>query len=921
MKPLHFMHPSTAQLAAFGVGDVNGEVASAIEDHLSGCETCCDFLADPKDDAFVALVRTAGQGRLARRPSFRLQRGYEVLGELGRGGMGVVYKARQAGLRRVVALKYARAGAEADELARFRREAEAAARLRHPNIVQIYDVGEQDGVPYLAMEFASGGTLSALLDGTPLPPRSCAELVETLARAIHHAHEHQIVHRDLKPANILLQGPAVPGPTGREGAATAAMSPSALLEGRSFDFVPKIADFGLAKLLDRVDMKTQSGAILGTPRYMAPEQAASQTGLIGPATDVHALGVLLYEMLTGRAPFVGATTLDTLTQVMTQDPVPPRRLQPSVPADLETVCLQCLRKAPSERYSSALALAEDLRRFLDGKTILARPAGPWERAWKWSRRNPALAALTAVIATGLVTLFAAGWVVNAMLRAEVRRADRQSERADANYREARDTLTRIAARFEDKRLAGAPRLKELRRDVLENALGFYQRVLEHAEPSNPTVGFDTAVALEQAARLQSLLGKSREAEDNVRRAARLFEELAAGSPEAPEPVAHLASCLQQLGQLCYRRAGPGVDAIKSTLAPPEQATLDEAVGYLTRAVQLRGGLARAEAGRREELASAHFGLAKLAGAARKRELAEEQYQAALAIRTELWEADASDRANAAELAEIHRVLGIRASRYLSPDPTPLADRRRRLAAVEKHFGQAEALLERLVRDVPGETEHAQLLARLWTSWGHVLRPQTELAEHSLNRYTRAIQLLEPILRREPHDASIRLDLHNAHGGRAYLHQQAKRYQDSLRDWDRVVELSDGADRAANRSVRAGVLAMAGDHVRAAAEARALAENPEGSEDTVFNAGLALAQAYLAATKDQRLASHQRNEAAREYAAAAMAVFRKLQASGYFRVAEHVANLRGDPDLEPLRHREEYQRLLREVSDALPKGKP
>jgi tetratricopeptide (TPR) repeat protein len=506
-------------------------------------------------------------------------------------------------------------------------------------------------------------------------------------------------------------------------------------------------------------------------------------------------------------------------------------------------------------------------------------------------------------------------------RAEVERADRQGERADANYREARDTLNRIVTRFQDKRLADVPKLKELRRDVLEHALWFYRRVLDEIDPANPAVRFDTAVALEQAGKLQAALGNPREAEENVRRAVALFEALAAEEPGYLDHSSHLAACLQQLGMLCYRRAGPGADAIQDTIHPAEQAVLDEALAHLLRAWRLRDRLVQAEPGqrrRREELASAHFDLAKVSSAARKREATDKHCQAAVAIRTELWQADPADRANAAELAELHRVLGMRASRVLSPAGTSLSERRQRLDEVERHYARAEALLERLVRDVPEEPEYAQLLARLWTSWGHVLRPYPDLATKSLDRYTRAVRLLEPLLSREPRDASLRRDLHNAHGGRAYLHQERRRYPDSLSDWDRVVELSEGGDRAFNRTVRATVLAQAGEHASAAAEARELVANPEGSGDVVFNAATALAQACKAAAGDQRLDSPDRSRVAEGYAREAIAALRKLKEAGYFAAPEHVGNLRGDPDLEPLRRREDFQRLLREVSEALPK---
>jgi WD40 repeat protein/serine/threonine protein kinase len=345
--------------------------------------------------------------------------GYEVLSILGRGGMGIVYKARHLGLKRLVALKMPRTGLDADpeELLRFRREAEAAASLQHLNLVQIHDVGAWQpttggpAFPYLSMEYVDGVSLDRRLHDGPLAPRDAAALAETLARAMHYAHQRGIVHRDLKPANVLLQ---IADCESRIEGESAIRNPQST--------IPKITDFGLAKRLDAEGDQTRTGAIMGTPSYMAPEQAAGRTKDIGPATDVYALGAVLYETLSGRPPFKGTTVLDTLEQVRCLDPVPVRRLQPKTPRDLETICLKCLAKEPRKRYASALALADDLRRFLDGKPIVARPTPAWEHVWKAAKRRPGVTALIGLVL--LVTVGGFLGILGQWLRAE-RSADEQ----------------------------------------------------------------------------------------------------------------------------------------------------------------------------------------------------------------------------------------------------------------------------------------------------------------------------------------------------------------------------------------------------------------------------------------------------------------------------------------------------------------
>ena len=338
--------------------------------------------------------------------------GYEIERILGRGGMGIVYLARQIRFNRPVALKMIVAGgqASAEDLARFRTEAEAIGRLNNPNIVQVFDIGEWlpeagPSLPYFSMEYCPGGSLSARLAGTPQQPRLAAQLALALTRAVEAAHAAGIVHRDLKPANVLL----------------------------TEDGTPKVTDFGLAKKLDD-DSHTRSGSIMGTPGYMAPEQAAGRTHEIGPAADLYALGAILYEMLVGQVPFKGASVLETLDMVRNREPVAPRVLQPRVPRDLETICLKCLQKAPARRYASATELADDLTRFLEGRPIEARPVGVAERGWRWARRHRALAGLYAVSTVALLALVAGGFWLSARIGAANVEVDKKADEADGARR-------------------------------------------------------------------------------------------------------------------------------------------------------------------------------------------------------------------------------------------------------------------------------------------------------------------------------------------------------------------------------------------------------------------------------------------------------------------------------------------------------
>ncbi len=420
--------------------------------------------------------------------------GYEVLDEVGRGAMGVVYKARQLSLNRIVALKMILAGGHASpgELARFRAEAEAVGQLQHPNIVQIFEVGQQDGLPFFAMEYVEGGTLAQHLGGKPQQPRGSAQLLEALARAMACAHEKGVIHRDLKPGNVMLADLAAELGSARDGATPRADAPNGAR--RLNELAPKIADFGLAKRQEGTSHLTQTGAIVGTPSYMAPEQAQGKKD-VGPAADVYALGAILYECLTGRPPFQGPTALDTVLQVTSQEPVPVRRPQPSCPRDLETIVLKCLHKGPERRYASATDLADDLANFLADRPIAARPVGRLERGWRLCRRNPVVAAMTASVAVLLLALAAGASVAALWLGRERDLAQNSEAEARAQQGRAEGAESQLTDQLAKTQQAERDKTEKLWQSHLDRARAgrFSQR---------PGQRFDSLAALAEAVKIR-----------------------------------------------------------------------------------------------------------------------------------------------------------------------------------------------------------------------------------------------------------------------------------------------------------------------------------------------------------------------------------------------------------------------------------
>ncbi len=402
--------PELAELARIGRGTAAGSCPPELAAHIEICSECRGVLDRYAARGLESYIGAEPDGLQAPGVLPRID-GFTIERELGRGSTGVVYLARREAPRRQVALKLWPGGrlAAAKERRQWLREAEAASAVRHPNVVTLYEAGVTDDAFLLALEYVPGGTLADRLTA-PLAPRAAARMAETIARAVHHIHRSGLLHLDLKPSNILLDGD---------------------VEAGWETVVPKVTDFGIARATEPTATDTDGAGAGGTPSYMAPEQISRPRNEMTARADIHGLGAILYHMLTGRPPHQGATILETIDLVRRQDPVPPRRFSSAIPRDLETICLKCLHKDPVRRYASAEALADDLGRWLDGRTIAARPVSAAEKTWRWCRRRPAVAALAAALILTLSVSFAAVFVL--------------WRRAEANFRVATD----LAGEFVD----------------------------------------------------------------------------------------------------------------------------------------------------------------------------------------------------------------------------------------------------------------------------------------------------------------------------------------------------------------------------------------------------------------------------------------------------------------------------------------
>ena len=856
MIPSISSHPTSAELSAFSLGLLDDVVSAQIEQHLMECSDCCQSLEPTSNDRLTDLVRnSAALASLGDLPT-SLKLGYEIVEEVGRGGMGVVYKALQLGLGRVVALKRMHVPTPSGiELARFRREAGAIARLAHPNIVQVFDFGEQGQTPYLALEFVAGPNLAQRLNAIPIPARPAATLVEILARAIDHAHRAGIVHRDLKPGNILLSGEvASPHDWG----------------------TPKIADFGLARSIDNLS-QTATGTLQGTPGYMAPEQISAAPDAMGPAVDIYSLGAILYEALAGRPPFRAATLLETLHLASTTEPISLRRLQPGVPRDLDTIVDKCLDRSPVRRYATATELADDLQRFLSGQPILARPAGIVERCWKWARRRPAIAALIGLSLVSVVVFVSETTRHRQRLQVEVNRAKAAEELALTHLHQGHDALHQLILEiYRDH--PETPAFDALSERVDDQALAFYYGVLKDADESNRGVRIAKGMLVLHAGSMHVAMRRFERALPDLEESRRLLEPLVADSQFRDKARWYLAACHRNLGNVYrgLRRFDDATQEFGKALNLNRELISEKAAfsGLIERQAHCQELLSRTLVDR-QFTASACTEL-----------------QQAIDLRLQELQYNPENAENRAMLALDYGEMGV-------------------LKIVERLSDEADAQLQKaeaLLRDATLTVRSLRLQnaeCRICYIWG-VVELSRGRNDESLAHHERGIAFAEMLRAREPQDRTVLFHLHTLWRGKAWVLCRSGRAEESFPCWERAIEYAEGDERAFCRSERALERALLGQCVAATTEANEIAKLSDLSANVLIHLARVYSRAIESAPRDSAFVSPVAcADAKRSYAEQGVECLRRMQHVAT-PSSSRLSEIQADPAIESLRATEQFQ---------------
>ncbi len=846
--------------------------------------------------------------------------------------MGVVYLARQQSLNRLVALKMILSGNHASntDLARFKSEAEAVAQLQHPHIVQVIETGEHLGNPWFSMEYVAGGSLEKRLLGRPLPAREAARITDMLADAVSHAHARGVLHRDLKPGNILVQEIEANSisidSTQKPGRTTPGKGNTVVLEctpedntaaGAQTPVTLKITDFGLAKQLNDVrgvaSLKTQAGAVMGSPSYMAPEQALGDSSQLGPTVDVYALGAMLYEFLTGRPPFRASTPIDTIMQVINDEPVPPTRLQPRLPKDIETICLKCLSKDPKKRYATVAELGADLQRFIHDEPIQARPIAWWERTWKAAKRRPTLAGLivTAILAVGAIVALIvvdSKRLQNERNIAQLERDSAQKARDKAENAQKKsqkrlektvEAVEKLLVRTAGENWARSKELQDERKKMLEDAVQFYQSFLEQ-EDDDPVLRREAAKVYYRMGGLYLLLGDAQNAQQVLTKTRQLQESLCAEFPDNPDYRHDMAKTENFLGnaQVMQGQFASSFNLYEKAARQAETLALAFPDNDEFKITQVRSYISLSNYFLNVNVKSANDYLDK-----------------ALAIGKSIYEKDS--------LPYVHRLI------YLLPlmEMAQLKLNQNKLAELKVLLEQIQPILKGLADQraptVQDRDQYDMLTARYVTLNGYAL-VRTGKNQEGEAELRRGVELIDGMLAQRPKMFTFRMLQLNALQTLGEVQDREQKPAEARKTIERSFELQDqmvkdmphmtflrniGTQQRSNMLVmRAREGAVEGfDH---SAEEFLHSNHIQGSQDALYNVACGYAQASHFADADKT----------ELFAKRAIALLEELYQKKYF-TAPRILHILVDPDLAPLRDRDDFKAFLKRFDNTRrPAGK-